>query len=1304
MSSRRISSRRTLQSPSVRIVSKNLEAEASLINSRQRQGKHISLPLHAEPHSQVLLDYLQNEGICGYQIAVFDRWVDEGIARNIETQPFELEGTSGKWVCFEEIRCPLPQYVRTSTGKSVRLTPKFALETGVTYARPIIVTLTLRQGGPNGELLDRIPNVEIGNIPIMLMSSGCYLRGRNAAEIAALGQDPGDVWGYFIVNGSERTIQSEEHVALSRVNTYTRSAKNKQYMCSRITVMTPKGVTRVMELVYTKKPNDAKNPSPIVMIKLELKKRDKKLVTNANKNVNVVRVFRQMGIQSIAEIESLLRLFLNPETAAVALTKMNMSYVDAEINPSFADALAENLELGDVEDKEGIVRDAWLEAYAEMFPHLNQPLFNHEPTTEEIKLRIHSDKVLMLAFMTARLLDLAAHGRKDDDLDNWAIKRLHLAATQMSVLLRGAHKEMCIKVKKELSAYGNNVTLKQVHNLLTSNENNIITKSFQESFTRKEWGTKLFSNTMKANVAQALRRESVLDAYAHVSTVNTPVDRTDKNMKLRAVHGSQQCIIDPVATSEGSNCGLLKNISLTIRISFERKDEFLIRNIIEGDWLISFTDYPTPEAVSGATLVLVNAKILGWTRAGKELRAHLVGLRRQHLLEEDIAIALKLHDKELVCETTPYRVSRPLFIIGEDGILEMDRQQAWGRPFSDLVSMACVEYLSSFEIQYADIYMKSAAKYRRIPDRIVKLEAQIEALQARLRTESTKENYDLLLVLDDKHKRLQRHYTHCEIDPQVMCGVLSASIPFLGHNMAPRNTYQSNMFKQALGIYHSNHKNRFDGKTKVLSYPTVPLVDTEIGNLVLRNRPQGTTAMVAFLMKDGYTQEDAFIVNRTASQTGLLRYTKYFVHKVVIKPQTNVYEEFARPPKEYIIGKEELYRHIQPNGFPMIGAHLRTNDVVVGMIQQIGGVSKANPSCLKIGEEAIVDAIKVFTVAATGETYAFVKLRITRQQTTGSKMAPRNSQKGTESQEIPRHEMPQDELTGISPDIIVNPQCIPSRQTASYLLELMASLYAVQEGVIVNASPYHRPLIDRWRQVLKALNKDNYDAAAQEILLETMKETGFEDLGYRTLISPKTGMRMKAMIFTGPVYFQALKHHVEDKIQSRGVGAHQYLTHQPLRGKANGGGIRFGEMERDALLAHGSSAFLLERLCLSSDKYDTVVCGSCSYIARNNVVQKNELNKGFVCDFCKRDTKFLAVTIPYVLKFISDMFKPIGINLRVKAVSLEQYRNSVLHPEMKMESELDELATELNDAFIETKEADTEEVQGDNLRDADDEE
>ena len=234
----------------------------------------------------------------------------------------------------------------------------------------------------------------------------------------------------------------------------------------------------------------------------------------------------------------------------------------------------------------------------------------------------------------------------------------------------------------------------------------------------------------------------------------------------------------------------------------------------------------------------------------------------------------------------------------------------------------------------------------------------------------------------------------------------------------------------------------------------------------------------------------------------------------------------------------------------------------------------------------------------------------------------RYAQKGTIGMILPDEDMPF-MANGMRPDCILNPHALPSRMTIGKMIEIVSSKVAAFTGERVNATAFRR-----------------FDVKE---FMRNLKQYGYASSGSERMYSGYTGKPLEAQIFTGPCYYQALRHQVVDKIQMRARGGVSQLTHQPVAGRKRGGGLRIGEMERDAIISHGASAFLRERLCLVSDPYETVYCSTCGTMAIANIQEDT-----YICRNCDENASFGKCTIPYAYKLLTQLLLGAGISTKFR--------------------------------------------------------
>ena len=236
----------------------------------------------------------------------------------------------------------------------------------------------------------------------------------------------------------------------------------------------------------------------------------------------------------------------------------------------------------------------------------------------------------------------------------------------------------------------------------------------------------------------------------------------------------------------------------------------------------------------------------------------------------------------------------------------------------------------------------------------------------------------------------------------------------------------------------------------------------------------------------------------------------------------------------------------------------------------------------------------------------------------------RNGQKATCGIKPHRADMPFTE-SGLVPDIIINPNCIPKRMTIGQLIECLLGKLCAVKGVYGDATPFTGVDINKINDELVAL--------------------GYTAWGNEVMYCGITGNKMKIPIFFGPTYYQRLRQMVGDKAHSRARGPMQLLTKQPPEGRTRDGGLRIGEMERDAMCAHGCACFIKEKMVDNSDIYTAHVCDICGLFAHK---VPNRLTRYYMCHACNNTTKISRISIPYAFKLLIQELRSINILARIR--------------------------------------------------------
>jgi DNA-directed RNA polymerase II subunit RPB2 len=298
---------------------------------------------------------------------------------------------------------------------------------------------------------------------------------------------------------------------------------------------------------------------------------------------------------------------------------------------------------------------------------------------------------------------------------------------------------------------------------------------------------------------------------------------------------------------------------------------------------------------------------------------------------------------------------------------------------------------------------------------------------------------------------------------------------------------------------------------------------------------------------------------------------------------------------------------------------------------------------LRNNETGFVD--KIYK-GRNGEGYTHVKIRVRSERvpTIGDKFSSRHGQKGTVGMILEPWDMPQTK-DGIIPDIIINPHCIPSRMTIAQLMETLLGKVGCNLGFLGDGTPFNEVTVEKLSAILRDQLK-------------------MEPYGNEVLYCGTTGKQMRTNIFMGPCYYQRLKHMVDDKIHSRASGPLVMLTRQPAEGRARDGGLRFGEMERDCMIAHGASEFLKERMLEASDNFQAFVCRGCGLTGIVNP------GRGvYQCSACPSTTGFSQIRIPYAYKLFLQELEFMNISSRL-------ITDSRLREHVELKREFDDINNE----------------------------
>jgi DNA-directed RNA polymerase subunit B len=588
--------------------------------------------------------------------------------------------------------------------------------------------------------------------------------------------------------------------------------------------------------------------------------------------------------------------------------------------------------------------------------------------------------------------------------------------------------------------------------------------------------------------------------------------------------------------------------------------------------------------------VYINGELIGSVDDPVTFTNEMREKRRSGEVSDEMNITYYNDTDEIYIFNDPGRARRPLILVKDGAPLLKDEH---------------LDKIANGELKWDDLVKKGIIEY---------LDAEEE------------ENSYIAMTLKD----LNKDHTHLEIHPSTMLGICAGIIPFSDHNSSPRNTMEAGMTKQALGLYVSNYALRTDTRAHLLHHPQTPIVKTRIIEATdYDSRPSGQNLVVALMSYEGYNMEDAMILNKSSLERGMGRSSFFRSYEASERRYPGGQEDKFEVPEKGVKGyrSEESYRNLDEDGIVNPESHVESGDVLIGKtspprfleeIDEFGTVAEKRRETsvtVRHGEKGIVDAV-LLTETVEGSKLTKIRVRETRQPEFGDKFASRHGQKGVVGLILSQEDVPFTE-EGVIPDIIVNPHAIPSRMSVGQVLEMVAGKKACLDGERFNGTPF---------------NDD-----AEKDIKQSLKEHGFESAGCESLYNGSTGERIEAEIFVGVAYYQKLHHMTTDKVYARSRGPVQVLTRQPTEGRAREGGLRFGEMERDCLIAHGAALSLKERLLDESDKYEAIVCDNCGMLA---VYDKNKDKK--YCPICG-DSESYPVEISYAFKLLLDELKSLCI-------------------------------------------------------------
>ncbi len=686
----------------------------------------------------------------------------------------------------------------------------------------------------------------------------------------------------------------------------------------------------------------------------------------------------------------------------------------------------------------------------------------------------------------------------------------------------------------------------------------------------------------RSGITQNMDKTNYLATISQLQRVSSMLPSDQENFMARTLHPTHYGRFCPIETPEGTEIGLRKNLALLSQVSTRTdldEDKFLKE--LEALGL-------DKEGVKGRE-VFFNGRFIGGIENPKEFAQEIREKRRKNELPLQMSIRNDESFKTISISTEPGRVLRPLIIL-ENAAPKLKNEH--------------LIQLEQDEIKWEDLLKKGIIEY----------------------LDAAEEENALVALYEEE---LTPEHTHLEIDSIALFGVVTGLVPYGNHDQSSRLNRGSKTQKQALGLYSANYLCRTDTDVSILQYPQKPIVRSFIYD-TLNTYPAGQNLVVAIMTYEGYNMEDALVFNKGSVDRGVGRSFYYRPYSAVeMNYAGGLKDEIAIPEKDASGYKmESSYRFLENDGVVFTEAEIGEGEVLIGKMSPPKFLSEAREISVRAKKESsvtmrqeekgIVDAVFI-TEDSEGNKIVQVKTRDQRIPELGDKFATSHGQKGVIGMIIPEEDIPFT-ANGIKPDVLFNPHGLPSRMTVGYLLELLAGKVGCLKGEVVDGT--------------------SFSGTSKKELGKQLEKLGFRFDGKETMYNGITGKRMESKIFVGNLYYLKLKYMVGNKLHGRATGKVALLTRQPIEGRSRGGALRLGEMEQQALVAHGASLLLKERY--DSDKVVLPICTKCGAIG----IEDNIRNKVF-CPLCGSED-IEPVEVSYAFKLLLEELQGLHIGNRFK--------------------------------------------------------
>lgn len=1082
-----------------------------------------------------------------------------------------------------------PPVIVLDNGNTVRrMFPNEARLRNLTYAAQfnadILIRVTFTKAGANGyesEVVEKkLSGFPLFRLPILLRSSLCATSVVDPYRQEEMGECRNDYGGYFIISGAEKVLITRSEQAFNSLYIEKKPA-------------TDASITAYASVVSLNPENKQTRRVALYMAR-ETKKTRADCIRVA---VPMIRgafplfiLFRALGVESDEEIVRMIFPSVDDPLQDV-------------LTPSIEDAYPIYNKYTAIKYIMTLTK-GFTEAHVlDILQNLMLPHVPDEPMA----------RAQYLAEMTREMIRANAGLRGKTDRDDMRNQRFLSTGTLIRELFNASWKEWKADVTLNIDrTYRLNEQLYKGQSIFDLFADSNVVALFQPAVLnqkimrgfRGKWGTT--PQNEKVGVLQPLARISYLDAMSHTRRVVADFDTGMKTTGPRKLHTSQVGYFCTSETPTGAHIGVTKNMSMMTQYSLSAPTRPVYDWMRLKGGLIPISE-TTAEIRASAAAIQINGGTIGFTVNPQGLVRVLRLLKWTACMSPTASISFNTTERVIRILLDEGRPIRPLWHLGGEGAGFLKR-------LPDLKSMSW----STLVFGSLPATQGATLRTNMFLDPLGDRPATFEDYEAALGGVAGFIEYCDPVEMNEAYiswwgstDDIQPEHTHAEIHPSTLTGLMASMIPYSNHNQAPRNQLSNSQSKQGIGTVATNIKNRYDTYSHQLCYGEAPICRTftyeTIGN---GEMPYGFNCVIAATSESGYNQDDGLIINRDSVARGMFQSLSFRSYNCAeeVDPRTKVHSHVANPnsvPSWSSLRPGLDYSKLDERGIIRENEIVDSTTVLVGRYMVIPDTNDIKDDSVTPGlyTQGRVDSVVVLTQGSPDGDKLLVKVRIIelRIPQIGDKFSSRHGQKGTIGMFVPAADMPRT-ADGIVPDVMVNPGGLISRMTVAQLIEMVAGRMGVEVMAKLNATTFCN------------------DGDFVRQLGDVLDALGLSRSGDNILYSGITGAQIRTDIFMCPLYFMRLKHLTDDKVNARGAGKREIRTHQPTGGRANEGGLRIGEMERDSLCAHGISTFLQESMMKRGDATDFWICNGCG-----RVPIYNEAEKLFVCPTCDGPLEFTGV-------------------------------------------------------------------------------